>query len=106
MLEKTAPDYLTAYPLGTIADDGSGIKLGMSAGGATGSLDRISAWKFLYQPENWVKSVTIGPDGQRLVGEEYYGARTGEAVFSHGQGQGWLIMTNPPAVRRRPKSRA
>lgn len=95
MLEKTAPDYLTAYPLGTIADDGSGIKLGMSAGGQVGSLDRISAWKFLYQPENWVKSCTIGPDGQRLVGEEYYGARTGEAVFSKAGGSGWMIMDEP-----------
>ncbi len=95
MMAKTAPDYLNSYPLGTIADDGSGIKLGMSAGGATGSLERISAWKFLYQPENWVKGITIEPDGQRLVGEEYYGARTGEAVFSHAKGKGWLITDEP-----------
>ncbi len=95
MMAKTAPDYLTSYPLGTIADDGSGIKLGMSAGGQTGSLDRVSAWKFLYQPESWVKGVTIGPDGTRLVGEEYYGARTGEAVFSKAGGRGWLITDEP-----------
>lgn len=95
MMAKTAPDYLKSHPLGTIADDGSGIKLGMSVGGKTGSLDRISAWKFLYQPENWVKSCTIGPDGHRLVGEEYYGARTGEAVFSKAGGKGWMIMDQP-----------
>ena len=95
MMEKNAPDYLKAYPLGTIADDGSGIKLGMSAGGKVGSLDRISPWKFLYQPESWVKGVTIGPDGQRLVGEEYYGARTGEAVFSVAKGRAWLITDEP-----------
>ncbi|AMO73138.1 hypothetical protein AZE99_00535 [Sphingorhabdus sp. M41] len=95
MMAKTAPDYLKSHPLGTIADDGSGIKLGMSVGGQTGSLDRISAWKFLYQPENWVKSCTVGPDGKRLVGEEYYGARTGEAVFSKAGGKGWMIMDQP-----------
>lgn len=95
MMAKTAPDYLTSYPLGTIADDGSGIKLGMAVGGATGSLDRVSAWKFLYQPESWVKGVTVAPDGTRLVGEEYYGARTGEAVFSHAKGRGWLITDEP-----------
>ncbi len=95
MMAKTAPDYLKSHPLGTIADDGSGIKLGMSVGARTGSLDRISAWKFLYQPENWVKSCTIGPDGQRLVGEEYYGARTGEAVFSKAGGTAWMIMDEP-----------
>ena len=32
----------------------------MSVGGATGSLGTISAWKFLYQPESWVKSCTVG----------------------------------------------
>lgn len=95
MLTRTAPAYLSAHPLGTIADDGSGIKLGMSVGADTGSLGTISAWKFLYQPENWVKSCAVGPDGKRLVGEEYYGARTGEAVFEHGGGKGWLILDEP-----------
>lgn len=95
MMAKTAPDYLKSHPLGTIADDGSGIKLGMSVGAKTGSLDRVSAWKFLYQPENWIKSCTVGPDGERLVGEEYYGARTGEAVFSKAGGKGWMIMDQP-----------
>lgn len=95
MLAKTAPAYLKSYPLGTIADDGSGIKLGMSVGAETGSLDKVSAWKFLYQPENWVKSCAVGPDGRRLVGEEYYGARTGEAVFEDGGGKGWLILDEP-----------
>ena len=95
MLARTAPDYLNSYPLGTIADDGSGIKLGMTVGAETDLLDRISAWKFLYAPENWVKSCTIGPDGERLVGEEYYGARTGEAVFSRAGGKGWMIMDQP-----------
>lgn len=95
MLQKTAPAYLSAHPLGTIADDGSGIKLGMSVGAGAGALDRISAWKFLYQPESWVKSCSVGPDGKRLLGEEYYGARTGEAVFEDGGGKGWLILDEP-----------
>ena len=92
MMAKTAPDYLFSHPLGTIADDGSGIKLGMTAGAKVDHLDRISAWKFLYPAESWVRSCSVGPTGERLVGEEYYGARTGEAVFSHAGGKGWLIM--------------
>lgn len=95
MMAKTAPEYLGSYPLGTIADDGSGIKLGMSVGARTDLLERISAWKFLYAPENWVKACSIGPDGERLVGEEYYGARTGEAVFGRAGGKAWLIMDQP-----------
>ena len=95
MMAKTAPDYLKSHPLGTIADDGSGIKLGMTVGAKTDLLDRISAWRFLYPPESWTNACSVGPDGERLVGEEYYGARTGEAVFSHAGGKAWLIMDEP-----------
>ena len=95
MMAKTAPAYLASMPLGTIGDDGSGIKLGMTVGARTDLLDRISAWRFLYPPASWVKSCSVGPDGTRLVGEEYYGARTGEAVFSHAGGKGWMIMDEP-----------
>ncbi|MEY4720590.1 MAG: hypothetical protein RIQ46_315 [Pseudomonadota bacterium] len=95
MMAKTAPDYLASHPLGTIADDGSGIKLGMSVGARTDLLDRVSAWKFLYPPASFCKTCSVGPDGERLIGEEYYGARTGEAVFSHAGGKGWLISDQP-----------
>ena len=95
MMAKTAPDYMQSAPLGTIADDGSGIKLGMSVGAKTDLLDRVSAWKFLYPPASWTKACSVGPDGERLLSEELYGARTGEAVFVTGGGKGWLILDEP-----------
>lgn len=95
MMAKTAPDYLASMPLGTIADDGSGIKLGMTVGAKTDMLERISAWKFLYPPAAWTKACSVGPDGERLVNEEFYGARTGEAIFDRGGGKGWLILDQP-----------
>ncbi len=95
MMEKVAPEYLLASPLGTIADDGSGIKLGMSVGAKTDMLERISAWKFLYPPESFTKSVSIDGHAKRLVNEEFYGARTGEALFGRAGGKGWLILDQP-----------
>ncbi len=95
MMAKTAPDYLQSHPLGTIADDGSGIKLGMTVSAKADKLNRISAWKFLYPPASWTKSCSIGPDGNRLVSEEFYGARTGEAIFEKAGGKGWLILDTP-----------
>lgn len=95
MMTKTAPDFLQSAPLGTIADDGSGIKLGMTVGAKTAMLDRVSAWKFLYPPASWTQACSVGPDGQRLISEEFYGARTGEAVFKTGGGKGWLILDEP-----------
>ncbi len=95
MVEKLAPDYLPVAPLGTIGDDGSGIKLGMSVGAKTDMLDRISAWKFLYPPPAYCKSVSIDGNGERLVNEELYGARTGEAVYGQAGGKAWLILDEP-----------
>lgn len=95
MVEKNAPEYLGVSPLGTIADDGSGIKLGMTVGARTDMLERISAWKFLYPPEGFTKTVSIDGNGERLVNEEFYGARTGEALFGRAGGKGWLIMDQP-----------
>ncbi len=95
MVEKLAPDYLPVAPLGTLADDGSGIKLGMTVGAKTDSLDRISAWKFLYPPAAYTKTVSIDGKGERLVNEEFYGARTGEAVFGIAGGKSWLISDEP-----------
>lgn len=92
MINALAPAYAASKPLGTIGDDGSGVKLGMTAGGATGKLDRMSAWRFVYPPSSWTKSVSVGADGRRLVSEELYGAQTGEAVFEKGGGKGWLIL--------------
>ncbi len=95
MMERNAPDYLLASPLGTIADDGSGIKLGMTVGAKTDKLERISAWKFLYPPASFTKSVAIDRNAERLCNEELYGARTGEALFGRASGQAWLIMDAP-----------
>ena len=95
MAETALPSYQASHPLGTIADDGSGIKLGMSVGAKTDMLDRISAWKFLYPPESFVRACSVDVQGNRLVGEEYYGARTGDAVFGPGGGKGWLILDDP-----------
>lgn len=92
MVDRLAPAYNLAAPIGSIGDDGSGIKLGMSVGGKADNLHRISAWRFIYPPSAWTKSVTIGPDGKRLLSEELYGAQTGEAVFEKGRSKGWLVL--------------
>jgi len=95
MMAKTAPEYLLSMPLGTIADDGSGIKLGMTASGKADHMHRVSAWKFLYPPESFTKSCSIDVNGKRLVSEEFYGARTGEAIFERSNSKGWLITDKP-----------
>jgi 3-oxo-5alpha-steroid 4-dehydrogenase len=92
MIDKIAPAYSNSAPLGTIADDGSGIKLGMTAGAAVNRMPTISAWRFFYPPAAWTEAVCVGQDGERLLSEELYGARTGEAIFERAGGKAWLVL--------------
>ena len=95
MLAEESPVYRHITPLGTVGDDGSGIMLGRSVGAATERLETISAWRFLYPPAVWTRGVLVGPDGERIVNEEAYGARTGAAMFERAGGLGWLILDQP-----------
>jgi len=95
MMQRCAPEFMGMATLGTLADDGSGIKLGASVGGATDLMDHCSAWRFLYPPVAWTKSIAVGPSGERMVNEELYGAKTGEALFRYNGGRGWVIGDQP-----------
>jgi len=95
MIAHAAPKYTQVAGIGTIADDGSGIKLGGSVGGGTARMDMVSAWRFLYPPATWVQGIVIGPDARRIVNEEEYGARTGAAIFEKAGGKAWVIVDRP-----------
>lgn len=92
MVEALAPRYRNVMPLGTQGDDGSGIQLGASAGGATSQLDIVSAWRFINPPYAWMRGIAVTPAGERLTNEEQYGARLSHAMFERSRGEGWLIV--------------
>jgi 3-oxo-5alpha-steroid 4-dehydrogenase len=95
MMQRLAPEFMGMATLGTFGDDGSGIKLGASVGGATDKLGDCSAWRFLYPPVAWTTGVVVGTAGERIVNEELYGARTGDALFRKSGGRGWVIGDQP-----------
>jgi len=92
MVREIAPAYLPGPPLGTIGDDGSGIRLGEDIGGATSNMNRISAWRFITPPESFVKGVLVDRQGQRICNEQLYGAQMGEYMVENHQGEAWLII--------------
>lgn len=91
MMREHAPAYRGGLPLGTPADDGSGIRLGGQAGGATAFLDRVSVWRFLSPPPALLGGVLVDRDGRRVCDESRYGAAIGEAIVAKHQGQAWLL---------------
>ncbi len=92
MVQHFAPDYAPGLPNGTLGDNGSGIMLGLSAGGATGLMDRVSAWRFLSPPRAWGQGMLVDGVGQRYVNETWYGARIGDAMVERHKGRGWIIL--------------
>jgi len=84
--------FSKCLPLGTYADDGSGISLGESVGGITSRMDKMAAWTFYVPPEALMQGVLVGKDGKRLCSEDLYGAKQGEYIVGRGNGYAYLII--------------
>ena len=100
MLRAHAPSARGGLPLATPGDDGSGVRLGTEAGGATACLDRVSVWRFLSPPPALVRGVLVGRDGSRICDESRYGAAIGDAIV-RGGGQAWLLVDHATLAEAR-----
>jgi 3-oxo-5alpha-steroid 4-dehydrogenase len=92
MVRRYAPSYAGISPLGTAADDGSGIILGANVGGATGYLNRIAGWRFLSPPAAMLEGITVGVSGERIANEDLYGATHTDVMVREFGGRGFLIL--------------
>lgn len=91
MVARYAPAYARGMPNGTLGDQGAGIVLGMSAGGSTALMDKISAWRFINPPKAWSDAIVVNRAGERFVDETVYGATLGEHIGDRQGGIAWLI---------------
>jgi 3-oxo-5alpha-steroid 4-dehydrogenase len=91
MLARFAPKYRDAMPNATLGEQGAGILLGMSAGGATALMDRVSGWRFINPPKAWSDAIVVNRAGRRFVDETVYGATLGEHIVERQDGRAWLI---------------
>lgn len=92
MVDHYAPKYKSGYPLGTDGDNGSGIRLGQSAGGRLGNMDRVTAWRFINPPISFTKGMVVSGKGERVMDERVYGATMGVELAENHGGEGWLIL--------------
>ena len=92
MLEQHAPAYLPGMPLGTIGDDGSGIRIGQSAGAKTGMMENVSDWRFINPPEPFIRGILIDSKGRRICNEMLYGAQLAEQIMEKASGEAWLLL--------------
>ncbi len=105
MMRVHAPAARGGLPLATPGDDGSGIRLGTEAGGATALLDRVSVWRFLSPPPALLGGVLVDRAGERVCDESRYGAAIGDAIVRRG-GQAWLLVDRATRVEARRQVRS
>lgn len=88
---RYAPEFGKISPLGTVGDDGTGIRLGLDAGGVTDKMGNVTAWRFLSPPSAFLEGLTVGADGRRIANEDLYGAAHGNVLMREFGGTGWAI---------------
>jgi len=90
--ETLGNNYEGLLRLGTMSCDGSGIALGLSAGGATSLMDRFFLGRPLVPPDAFVHGIAVNTRGERFINEDAYLATVGEAITHQPQGKAWLIL--------------
>ncbi|KAF5509955.1 3-oxo-5-alpha-steroid 4-dehydrogenase [Colletotrichum siamense] len=92
MRQVYLPEFSTVAPLGTQGDDGSGINIGVEAGGSVSNMNKMSAWRFLYPPTALVEGVVVAQDGKRFAAEDMYGATLSDIMIRDHDAKGFLIL--------------
>ncbi|MBY0442309.1 MAG: FAD-binding protein [Mycobacteriaceae bacterium] len=80
------------FVLGNTYDDGLGIRLGISAGGATEQMDQIFITAPAYPPAMLLTGVIVNKFGQRFVAEDSYHSRTAGFVMDQPDSSAFLIL--------------
>lgn len=80
------------FVLGTTYDDGLGIRLGVSAGGATRNMDQAFVTAPVYPPARLLTGIVVNSKGERFVAEDSYHARTSAFVLDQPGAAAYLIV--------------
>ena len=91
-MARFLPAFLPARTLGQAGDNGAGIALGVSAGGAVAHMDSASSWRFINPPKAWPKGVIVNRQGKRYCNESSYGSVIGTTMYRDHAGRGFLIL--------------
>jgi 3-oxo-5alpha-steroid 4-dehydrogenase len=80
------------YILGNPFDDGLGIRMGVSAGGATTNMDQMFITAAAYPPGVLLTGVVVNQDGKRFVAEDSYHSRTSAFVMQQPEQVAFLVV--------------
>jgi 3-oxo-5alpha-steroid 4-dehydrogenase len=89
------------FVLGNTYDDGLGIRMGVSVGGATEHMDQIFITAPPYPPSILLTGIIVNKLGQRFVAEDSYHSRTAGFIIDQPDSAAFLIVDE--AHLERPK---
>lgn len=93
MVAKHAPHLLQCnYRVGTEADDGSGINMGVAVGAEAINMSEGLVLNAYYPPESHLCGVLVDGLGRRFVNEDSYIGRASDAILSRAGGVAHLIV--------------
>jgi succinate dehydrogenase/fumarate reductase flavoprotein subunit len=92
MVRRHAPWMLRSlFPIGTV-DDGSGIRLGLSVGGAAINMHEGFTTVPWYPPGSLVKGIFVNGQGQRFINEDCYHGRVSHYAMRQTGDRIWLLQ--------------
>lgn len=93
MLSRYAPRLrLGQYKTGTETDDGSGIRMGMAAGGAAIHMAEGDISLVIFPPVTLKEGIYVNRVGQRYLNEDAYLGRAGEYALLQQEGHAYLVV--------------
>ncbi len=95
MLGAYCPDAMrpdSAWRIGTDADDGRGIRLGLGVGGAPLRLDVFECALPLGPPHRLCRAILVDRSGRRFVNEDTYTGRIGWKALMEHDGDVFMIL--------------
>ncbi len=92
MVRRHAPHLLRSqHPIGTV-DDGSGILLGQSVGGAAINMNEGFVTLPWYPPETLIKGIFVNERGQRFINEDCYHGRVSQHIIQQAGNRIFLLQ--------------
>ena len=92
MVRRHAPHLLRSqHPIGTV-DDGSGILLGQSVGGAAINMNEGFCTLPWYPPESLIKGIFVNERGQRFINEDCYHGRVSQHILQQAGNRIFLLQ--------------
>ena len=96
LLGRYRPEFAHCYREmnrgGSMGCDGSGLELGLSAGGHLANMDAVALMRSVSPPREDVKGILVNARGERYINEDAYLGHIGIATADQPDYASWLIL--------------